>query len=391
MTSHTISTRIAGTQAARAEVKSSATTRVAFLDKLKVGLTALVIAHHAGQAYGPTGGQWPIFSPERSPLLGPFFAVNAAFFMGLFFLISGYFVPHAFDRKGAVTFLSDRLRRLGIPLLFWGLLVTGPLLYFSPDAPRSLWQFLSYLYPNKVPFLFAHLWFVAHLLVYAVGYAVWCQLTRHARFTSLANMPLPTHRRLLTYTLLLGLATAFVRIWYPIDRWVTLLAVPAEIAHLPQYLSLFVLGIIAYRGDWLRRLPAAMGMTWLGIGVTAAAARYAYSLGGWRWLPAFQEAIDGLVWCTWEAFICVGLSVGFLALFRERFNAQPGRLLSAMAGAAYAAYIVHVIVVLGIQAGLAPVSLPPFAKFVLVSLAGTTLSFGIGHWLRQLPGAKQVL
>jgi hypothetical protein len=62
-----------------------------------------------------------------------------------------------------------------------------------------------------------------------------------------------------------------------------------------------------------------------------------------------------------------------------------------VAGAAYAAYIVHVLVVVGLQYSLASVPLPPFTKFVLVSLVGVPLSFGIGHLLRQLPGAKKVL
>src|SRR5438874_6121092 len=92
------------------------TARLDYLDGLKVVLTALVIAHHAGQAYGPTGGRWPIFEPERAAILGPFFSVNAAFFMGLFFLISAYFLPASFDRKGASAFLRDRFVRLGIPL-----------------------------------------------------------------------------------------------------------------------------------------------------------------------------------------------------------------------------------------------------------------------------------
>ena len=120
MTTRTMSAERMEPRMAPTQVKAFPTTRLAFLDNLKIGLTALVIAHHAGQAYGPTGGQWPIFSPERSPVLGPFFGVNAAFFMGLFFLISGYFLPRAYDHKGAVTFLKDRFRRLGIPLLFWG-------------------------------------------------------------------------------------------------------------------------------------------------------------------------------------------------------------------------------------------------------------------------------
>src|ERR687886_1628229 len=97
-----------------------AANRLGYLDSLKLLLTTLVIAHHVGQAYGPTGGRWPIFEPERAAILGPFFAVNAAFFMGLFFFISAYFVPASFDRQGAAAFVRGRLLRLGLPLVAMG-------------------------------------------------------------------------------------------------------------------------------------------------------------------------------------------------------------------------------------------------------------------------------
>jgi hypothetical protein len=89
--------------------------RLDYLDALKVALTALVIAHYVGQAYGPTGGLWPVSNPEQAPILGSFFAVTASFFMGLFFLVSALFVPASFDCKGSATFLKDRLVRLGVP------------------------------------------------------------------------------------------------------------------------------------------------------------------------------------------------------------------------------------------------------------------------------------
>ncbi len=373
------------------ETKASTGSRVVYLDRLKVALMVLVIAHHAGQAYGPTGGQWPIFNPERSALLGPFFSVNASFFMGLFFLISGYFVPRAFDRKGAGIFLKDRFRRLGIPLLLFCLLITGPMLYFSQEESGSFRQFVNYVYPNEIQTLFAHMWFVAHLLVYAIGYALWRWLTLHSPFTNRIKLPVPTHRTIVAYVLALTLVTAVVRIWYPIDRWVTLLVFPAEIAHLPQYVSLFVIGMMAYRGDWLRRLPTATGMTWLGIGMVAAAGRYAIVLqGGWEWLPTALTN-GGLFRSLWEALICVGLCVGLLTLFRQGDNGRLGKLLSLMAGATYATYIIHLLVVIGIQFGLDTIALTPLTKFVLVTLLGTILSFGIGHLMRQLPGAKKIL
>jgi hypothetical protein len=83
--------------------------------------------------------------------------------------------------------------------------------------------------------------------------------------------------------------------------------------------------------------------------------------------------------------------VGLLTLFREGDNGRLSKLLSLMAGAAYAAYIIHLLVVIGIQFGLDTVALPPLTKFVIVTLLGTILSFGIGHLMRQLPGAKKVL
>ena len=38
------------------------TARLVYIDNLRVLLIAVVIARHAGQAYGPTGGDWPIFN-----------------------------------------------------------------------------------------------------------------------------------------------------------------------------------------------------------------------------------------------------------------------------------------------------------------------------------------
>ena len=88
-----------------------------YLDNLKVFLTALVIFHHAGQAYG-NGGGWaytPSNPAEFMPWIWHFFSTNASFFMGLYFLISGYFVPRSYDKHGGKKFVQKKLIRLGIP------------------------------------------------------------------------------------------------------------------------------------------------------------------------------------------------------------------------------------------------------------------------------------
>jgi len=97
--------------------------RLLYLDNLKILLISLVILYHVGQGYGPYGGWWFYMSsqPDKLEWIGRFFAVNASFFMGLFFMISGYFFASSFDKKGFVKYTIDKLRRHGIPLL----LVTG--------------------------------------------------------------------------------------------------------------------------------------------------------------------------------------------------------------------------------------------------------------------------
>jgi peptidoglycan/LPS O-acetylase OafA/YrhL len=60
-------------------------------------------------------------------------------------------------------------------------------------------------------------------------------------------------------------------------------------------------------------------------------------------------------------------------------------------GAAYGAYIIHIPVVLGVQAGLDAVSLAPFIKFIIATIVAALLSFGIAYLAKKLPGLKRIL
>lgn len=369
--------------------------RLAAIDTLRVLLTALVIAHHAGQAYGPTGGRWPVFNAERAAILGPFFAVNAAFFMGLFFLLAGFFTPGAYDRKGALGFLRDRLLRLGLPFAVITLGMFGLLAYLGSDRTLSFPAFLRDVYIGQGQYEVGHLWFVLHLLVYAGAYWLWRLAT--ARRVPVAGWQpgLPGQRTIVGYMLILAGATALVRIWYPIDRWERVLGlIPAEIAHVPQYASLFVIGVIAARGGWLERMPARVGLGWLLIGACAGAARYAYSLtGGWP-LPGLLAGGGAgwptMIWSLWEALICVGLCIG-LPVFLREYASRPGALLRVLAPNAYGAYLIHIVPVVVLQQALAGSTLPPLAKFAGVVVAAVPASFLIVAAIRAIPGLRRAV
>ena len=370
--------------------------RLKFVDNLRIFLTILVIAHHAGQPYGPTGGRWLIFNTERSAFLGPFFSVNAAFFMGFFFLLSGYFTPGSYDRKGATAFLNDRFLRLGIPIALFALGIFPLVLYFTSSRETSFSRYLFQSYLGQGQLEVGHLWFLVHLLLYAICYALW-RRTTHSKPRSIQKLlPVPEHRAILAYLVALSLVTFLVRIWYPIDTWEGVLGIiTAEVAHLPQYLSLFVIGLISYQHDWFRRIPVRQGLVWLGIGVGAVILRYSYSLHWRQYIPTQLIESGGLnwqslVWSSWESTICVGLCVGLLILFRE-WGDRQGRLLRILSANAYTVYLIHILVILGLQFSFANIDIDPFWKFVCVTSIGVLLCFWLSHSIRKFPWFRMIL
>jgi len=101
-------------------------TRLLFMDNLRILLICLVVLQHLAVTYG-AAGSWMYRDPAQdiltAILLTNLTGIGMASGMGFFFLIAGYFTPGSYDRKGPRSFLRDRLLRLGIPLLLYGLVL----------------------------------------------------------------------------------------------------------------------------------------------------------------------------------------------------------------------------------------------------------------------------
>jgi len=349
--------------------------RLAFFDNLRVVLITVVIAHHVGQAYGPTGGWWPVQEPTQAAILGPFFMVNRSFGMSLFFLIAGYFTVMACDIHGPRAFLKSRLLRLGLPLLAFSLLVLVLQVFvFGPLETGEL----GAVWPINV----LHLWFVQHLLIYSVVYGLWRLLRPGAAEPTQRQTKVPGSGTIIAFVFGLALATAIVRTWYDIDEWVYLLGyIRVAFADVPRDLAMFIVGALAYRHDWVVRFPSKAGRGWLGIGLALAALWYAYDL----WLYGVFTMSDtawGLVIPLWESLLCVGMCIGLTILFRDLWNTQ-GRILLEMGKSTYAAYVFHVFVVLAFQYLALSLEAPPLAKFLLVTVVSVTVTFLLSSWVRR--------
>ena len=374
-------------------------TRLYYLDNLKVFLIFLVIVHHVGQAYGSTGGAWFYSYPgERIKELSNFFGFNASFFMGLFFFISGYFFPSSFDRHGAHKFMRDKLLRFGLPLIFISLLVTPILSYvkyvhYTKKISFSdfyIQHWLTYA-PGKertdYMFNFGHLWFVEHLLIYAFLYAAIRTLLKKLP-TSLSVSPNQYVRlpAIFLFILALGFFTHLIRnFWgFPIDCWIFLLGfIQMEPAHLPQYLSLFILGVLAYRRSYLESLTTPRNIIWFipGIAIYVITVVQRHTSGDHS---AF------FLWEYREALLCVGVCIGLLALFRTYFN-RTESVVRILTENAYGAYVIHVAVVVALQYAFDPVQAGAFTLFVVVSILAVVGSFCGSFLIRLIPVMKRIL
>jgi len=372
--------------------------RLYYLDNLKVFLIIMVIMHHVGQAYGATGGAWFYSYPgDRVIPLRFFFFFNASFFMGLFFFISGYFYPQSFNRHGAYQFIIEKLIRFGIPLIFAYFFMTPILEYVKyvhyvnpisfPDfyIRTLLKNGLNIGYPGG--FHFGHLWFIEHLLFYSILYAA----MRTVLQKYVPSMSITTTRQaklyvIILYILVLGIITYLLRTsWgFPTDRWIAFLGfIQMEPAHLPQYLSLFILGILAYRWSFLESITTPRNMLWLlpGLGIYVVTVVQFYTAGSQQafFMREYREAL-----------LCIGVCIGILALFKTFFN-RTGRVMQILADNAFGAYIFHVPVVVALQYAFDPVRAGAFTLFVVVSFLSIPGSFLISILVRLIPGMKRVL
>jgi glucan biosynthesis protein C len=388
-------------------VQTESRPRLYFIDNLRIGLIVLVVAHHVGQAYGPTGGWWYFTNPERAPVLGAFFTVNRSFFMSLFFMISGYFLPPSFDRKGK-GFLRDRFSRLGIPLLVFVFVIIPVMMYvyhvnFRFYGPIPFLSYYSRFYLGHGPrpphwtgpawpdINFGHLWFIEHLLIFAVCYWFWRLMPFSRPKAGHTEGRPPRSIEIIAFAVVLAAITYVVRLWYPIDRWIALLKfIQVAFADVPRDLAFFMIGVVAYRRNWFFAMPKKAGKVWLLVGLAAAAFCYGLFLTGHTYFKGGGPTLGAFIYDLWEAFLCCGMCIGLTVLFRERLNRQ-GRLARNLAASTYAVYLFHVPVLVALQYAVGHVDLGPLMKFFLITLVAVPATFAIGSAMRRAPLARSVL
>jgi glucans biosynthesis protein C len=321
-----------------------------------------------------------------------------SFGLGFFFLIAGYFTPGSYDRKGAASFLRDRLVRLLIPWLLYDLLLDPLVVYIAGGLHGSYWSFSGPYLLHVQTIAPVITWFIEVLLLFTLLYAAWRGLSRHRPHAAERFGKLPSERAILGFIVALGLVSFVVRIWWPLNWWWQPFSLP--VAQLPQYLSFYLLGVIAYRRNWFAELSPRMGRDGWRIALVALLgfllmAVLVMTFGGGAGMQRFDAYRGGLHWqalveAVWEAFLLVGVCLGSLVLFRQRWNRQ-GRLAKGLAASSYTVYLIHPLVIVSVASAFSAVVLYPLLKFGIAVLIVLPLSFLVALVLRKLPLAKRIL
>jgi glucan biosynthesis protein C len=377
--------------------------RLLFLDNLRIVLICGVLVNHLDDTYGAIGA-WEYHDPVTNLLTGTLLSILNGILMacgmGFFFLLAGYFTPGSYDRKGPRAFLQGRLVRLGLPLLLYDLLIQPLVVYLAGGMPSSYWSFYG-TFLLQMRGVTGVVWFLAVLLLFDLLYAGWRGLTGYRRSPSATSGTLPSYLAIAGFIFALGLLSFVVRIWWPLG-W-TFQPLPGlKVGYLPQYGSLYILGLVASRRNWFFKLTPRMARDWSLIALLATlifgglafssmtqaagaagtrVAGYAIA-GGFNWL-AFSYAL-------WEPFIVVGVCIGLLVLFRQRWNYQ-GRVARSLAPNVYTVYLIHAPVLIGFAYAFHVVALYPLLKWGIAVLITIPLCFLISSVIRKIPLINRVV
>jgi fucose 4-O-acetylase-like acetyltransferase len=356
----------------------------------------LVLSMHAAVTYGGHGS-WYYIEPARMGLAQDLTFLTyqellQSFFMGFLFFIAGYFVPGAYDKKGAGRFLRDRTWRLGLPSLFFIFVLQPITCYYAAgvwDTTNGFFgAYARYILNGRFLSGSGPLWFCVALLFFCVVYAGWRSFVRPA------SQPRPFPRNAVIAALIgcTAIVTFLVRVSWPMGSSFYNM----QFCYFSEYIVFFIAGTLAFRHSWLSALRTPMAKRWGYIGLLGGLVVWlldivlgggvkngAFYDGGWHAQSGGMSLIDALAG--------TGISLGLLGLFCEKYNRQ-GRWAAFFSANAFAVYVIHTPVLITITRLMTGLHWLPLLKFLLATVACIIVSFALAALVvRKIPVLKRIL
>jgi glucan biosynthesis protein C len=372
------------------EETGSVRERLFYIDNLRLLVIAFVVMQHLAVTYSGLGSWYYVEGTPLDALSTAWFAFyesfQQAYFLGILFMIAGYFVAGSYDRKGFGRVVGDRFKRLVIPTLIYMVAIEpfiGIVELGNKPAGFNLVDFLSST---------GVMWFAAALFFFSLVYGV-VRLVDRRPAPHPGGKPLkPTFPKAVGLILIISVFAFLIRTVQPIGTSI----LNMQLCYFASYIALFVVGILAYRNNLFAKISYRTGRRWLISGV---------ALGFLAWLALVIAAAasgdtagleGGVTWqsagySVWESFVAVAMSIGLIAVFREKFNRQS-KLVKTLSDNAFAVYMFHPVIIVAVALLFSPVALYPITKWLLLCVICLPLCFAATHFVfRRIPLLKKVL
>jgi glucan biosynthesis protein C len=362
----------------------------------------LVVNMHACVTYSHVGSWYVNEEPQPLPLDKIAFVFwqghLQSFFMGILFLVAGNFAYGSLAKRGPAGFARERLFRLGLPTLFY-MLVLHPLIVFGINAegydfenkPLALLHFMT-----KGRFLSATgpMWFAAALLIFSLLFAAVQRLRPQTCAASRTSPAPPGAGAICIWGLALVLATFLVRTVAPVGESV----LNMQLCYFPQYVFAFVTGAVAARQGWfaaLARSSTARRAGWMGLFLGPLALAGVLFGGGIMKGAPFEAFAGGwnmrsLGLASWEQLAGLGLGLGALAFCSGKLN-ESTPLAKWLSDRSFGVYVFHPVFLILITVLLRPLHANAFFKVSILTGTCLVVSFLFADIARRLPGLRSLV
>jgi glucans biosynthesis protein C len=354
------------------------------LDAVRGYALMLGIVYHATMSFLPGPQIWPVKDTHQSLFLSGVFFVSHMFRMTTFFLIAGFFGHLVVEKRGVKAFVKDRTKRIALPLVVgWPILfaaIVGATIYgayvSSGHMPTMQEHAAAAAHAPPAPplaFPLTHLWFLYLLLwLYAATLGLRALILRldtkgairaaaDAAVASVVESPLAPVA-LAIPTVLVFLFGGPWRQWFGVQTPDSSLIPNAEAA--VAYFSAFGFGWLLHRQSglmniWARRWPLnlalALGLTAACLSMAGVAPLLTLAKPGWSTV-AYAACYATATW-SWT-FAAIGLALKYLS------DESPVRRY--IADSSYWLYLIHLPIVMLLQAMVAKLDAPAEVKILIV-------------------------
>jgi glucan biosynthesis protein C len=357
--------------------------RMHALDAVRGGALLLGVLFHATMSFLPGQQVW-MTRDKESTLLGGLFFVSHIFRMALFFMMAGFFGRMMLHRRGLRSFVRDRLKRIGLPLVsFWPILFPAITAIFIWGIVRQWGVEALKAIPKPQGTIFqtlplTHLWFLYVLLgLYAATLTLRGIATVAGRWLPLDRLGDALVSGLVRSGLApLALALPAGVALYFHTGWLMWLGVPTpdtglipNVPAMAAYGTAFGFGWLLQRQigllqllerRWLPHLVAAIGLTAVCLGVIGVNVTLDPAAQ-----PAAQDALLRLVAASCYSVATWVWSFGLIGL-AMRFLSGPHPAIRYAADSSYWIYLIHLPLIMAAQVLVLPLDLPALAKYALV-------------------------